>query len=99
MVIYTSDIPIADSLFSLRITTVLRISLIHLKTRIHFRIILSILYSLIPILKSGLQPTADYRFLIPSEKHSVILKMSVEFTIRYKEPYIMSIVPVMAEYG
>ena len=59
----------------------------------------SILYLLIPILKYGLQPTADYRFLIPSEKHSAISKMSVEFTIRYKELSIMSIVPVMTEYG
>ena len=69
------------------------------QTKIHFRIILSILYLLIPILKYGLQPTADYRFLIPSEKHSAISKMSVEFTIRYKELSIMSIVPVMTEYG
>lgn len=37
--------------------------------------------------------------LIPSEKHSAISKMSVEFTIRYKELSIMSIVPVMTEYG
>ena len=59
----------------------------------------SLLYLLIPILKYGLQPTADYRFLIPSEKHSAISKMSVEFTIRYKELSIMSIVPVMTEYG
>lgn len=69
------------------------------QNKIHFRIILSILYLLIPILKYGLQPTADYRFLIPSEKHSAISKMSVEFTIRYKELSIMSIVPVMTEYG
>ena len=49
---------------------------IHLKTKIHFRIILSILYLLIPILKYGLQPTALSLF-DPSEKHSAISKMSI----------------------
>lgn len=61
--------------------------------------ILYIPYLLTLILKSGLRPTTECHFLILSEKHSAISKMSAGFTTRCKEQFIMSIRLVMDEYG